>query len=105
MTRPLSTPAYVSFIPAPLDCQKWLFVPQLALSSIDCTQAQLNHNLASALRDGRARDVLVLLKDYKRLFVTSSAGGSSTLQDASYAKGIMDDEAFEGQLRGSIRLL
>jgi hypothetical protein len=92
MTRPLSTPAHVSFIPALLDCQKWLFVPQLALSSIDCTQAQLNHNLAPALREGRARDVLVLLKDYKLLFVTSSAGGISTLPD------IMHDEAFEGQL-------
>jgi hypothetical protein len=58
-----------------------------------------------APREGQARDVWVLLKDYKLLFVTSSAGGNSTLPDASYAKGILDDEAFKGQLRGSIRLL
>jgi hypothetical protein len=66
------------------------------LSSIDRTQAQLNHDVVPTPREGQARDVLVLLKDYKLLFVTSSAGGSSTLPDASYAKGIMDDEAFEG---------
>jgi hypothetical protein len=54
-----------------------------------------------APREGQARDVLVLLKDYKLLFVTSSAGGSSTQYQMQVTrKGIMDDEAFGGQLRG-----
>jgi hypothetical protein len=70
---------------------------------MDRNQAQFHHNVVPAPSKGQAQDVLVLLKDYKLLLVTSSAGGSSTLPDASYAKGIMDDEAFEGQLCGSIR--
>lgn len=105
MTRPLSTPAHVSFTSVLGFVGNGCLSPQLALSSIDCTQAKSDHNVVPAPREGQARVVLVLLKDYKLLFVTSSAGGSSILPDASYAKGIMDDEAFEGQLRGLIRLL
>jgi hypothetical protein len=77
MTQPLSTSAHVSFTPVLRLVGNGCFVPtQLALSSIDCTQAKLDHNVCQL----HARDKLEACWCYSR---TINCFSSRVLQEAA----------------------